>query len=225
MPHTRTTENSRENFLKAVYVLQQENERVSTNALAEALDIKAPSVTDMARRLENDGYLDYQKYKGVALTEKGENIALRVLRRHRLIELYLVEELGYELHEVHDEAEVLEHHVSDRFIEAISHKLDHPELDPHGDPIPNAAGEIQHRDLLPLSEVALELDATVARFRSEQNDMLQHIIDRGLTLHTLVRVVSRDPFEGPVTVELPDGNTCIVGYQVAAAILVEVVEA
>lgn len=221
MSYSRTTENSSENFLKAVYVLQQGADRVSTNALADALDIKAPSVTDMARRLETAGYLDYQKYKGVALTTKGREVAIKMLRRHRLLELYLMEELGYELHEVHDEAEVLEHHVSERFIEAIAHKMGDPELDPHGDPIPTADGVIVHRNLQPLSVVDLNTPATVARLKAAHNEMLQYILERGLALHATVEVLQRDPFEGPVTV-LVDGEQQVVGHTVAASVWVEV---
>lgn len=125
-----------QDFLKAVYMLQQQMERVSTNALAEMLAISPPSVTDMAHRLMLVGLVDYEKYHGVRLTEKGEREALRVIRRHRLIELYLVTDLGYALHEVHDEAEQLEHAVSDRFIAALVEKLNHPILDPHGEVIP-----------------------------------------------------------------------------------------
>lgn len=219
MSYSRSTENSSENFLKAVYVLQQHSERVSTNALADALSVKAPSVTDMARRLEIAGYLDYQKYRGVALTPKGLDVALRVLRRHRLIELYLMEELGYELHEVHDEAEVLEHHVSDRFIDALAHKLGDPDLDPHGDPIPTADGEVAHRELVPLSELALHTPTVIARLRTEQTEMLQHILERGLRINTPVTVIARDPFEGPVTLLVNDVQT-IVGYNVASAVWV-----
>jgi len=222
MSYARTTENSTENFLKAVYVLQQQSDRVSTNALAEALEVKAPSVTDMARRLEAAGFLDYQKYKGVALTHQGLDVALKMLRRHRLLELYLVEQLGYELHEVHDEAEVLEHHVSDRFIQAIAHKLDHPDVDPHGDPIPDADGTMIERNLQPLSVIELHTPAMVARLKAEHNDMLQHILDRGLNLNAQVEVVNRDPFDGPVTVRV-DGEERIVGHNVASSVWVEVV--
>ncbi len=222
MSYTRATENSTENFLKAVYVLQQHTDRVSTNALAEALEVKAPSVTDMARRLEATGLIDYQKYKGVALTTKGLEVALNVLRRHRLVELYLMEELGYELHEVHDEAEVLEHHVSERFIAAIAKKLGDPHIDPHGDPIPRADGSIIKRNLQPLSVVALHTPVTVARLRAEGNDMLQYIVNRGLGLNASVEVVERDPFEGPVTV-LVDGERQVVGHNVASSVWVELV--
>lgn len=115
-----------EDFLKAVYALQQHSERVSTNALSEALARSAPSVTDMAQRLAESGLVDYVKHRGVRLTDEGQAIALKVIRRHRLIEAFLVRELNYGLHEVHDEAEKLEHAVSDRFIDALAEKLDHP---------------------------------------------------------------------------------------------------
>ncbi|MEM6281857.1 MAG: metal-dependent transcriptional regulator [Chloroflexota bacterium] len=211
---------SAEDFIKAVYVLQQNSDRVSTNALAEALDVKAPSVTDMARRLEGNGLLDYQKYRGVRLSDSGQEIALKLLRRHRLIELYLMTELGYELHEVHDEAEVLEHNVSDRFIRAIADKLGNPQFDPHGDPIPDAAGVITRRDLTRLSDIALHTPATVARLKAPENDMLQHILDRGLCLNAEVEVLNRDPFEGPVTVVV-DGEERVVGHNITESVWVQ----
>jgi DtxR family Mn-dependent transcriptional regulator len=211
---------SAEDFIKAVYTLQQQSERVSTNALADALGVKAPSVTDMARRLEEGGYLDYEKYRGVRLEERGRVVALKLLRRHRLIELYLVQELGYELHEVHDEAEVLEHNVSDRFVEAVAEKLGNPDIDPHGDPIPSVEGIILKRDLLLLSEIALHIPATVARLQAECNDMLQHILERGLNLNADIEVLERDPFEGPITV-MVDGERQVVGHNVASSVWVE----
>src|SRR5215213_1169607 len=150
-----------QDFIKAVYALQQklppgEEKGVSTNALKDVLDITAPSVTDMAKRLAEGGLLDYVKYQGVRLTEKGQAMALTLIRRHRLIELYLVQELQYALHEVHDEADKLEHAVSDRFIAAIDAKLGNPEFDPHGDPIPTEDGMITRRELCPLSELPLD---------------------------------------------------------------------
>lgn len=212
-----------ENFLKAIYALQQNvepGERVSTNALAELLAISAPSVTDMARRVESGGLIDYQKYRGIRLTQTGEEIALQILRRHRLIELYLVQELGYALHEVHGEAEKLEHAVSDRFVEALARKLDNPTLDPHGDPIPAVDGTIIRRNLQPLSELSLHTPATICQFISENNAMLQHILERGFQLEGQVEVLFRDPFDGPLTIRL-DGGERVVGHQVATSILVE----
>lgn len=221
---TKQKSRSVEDFIKAVYTLQQESERdeqrVSTNALARALSISAPSVTDMAQRLVDQSLVDYVKYYGVALSEKGEALALKIIRRHRLIELYLVQELGYKLHEVHDEADALEHSVSDRFVEAIAQKLNHPEFDPHGDPIPGPDGTLSRRNLQPLTDIPLHTPARVSRFISSNNEMLQHTLDQGFKLKLPVQVVNRAPFEGPVTVDL-NGDEIIIGHTVAAGILVE----
>jgi DtxR family Mn-dependent transcriptional regulator len=217
------TREAGQNFLKAVYTLQQgvaPSEQVSTNALAEVLDISAPSVTDMARRMAEAKMIDYEKYKGLRLTAQGEAVALKIIRRHRLIELYLVQELGYALREVHDEAEQLEHAVSDRFVEAIAHKLGNPSFDPHGDPIPTAEGTIESPNLLPLTELPLTTPATISRIKSDNAEMLQHILDRGFQLQGEVKVVSRDPFDGPLTVDI-DNQQRIIGHNVAACILVE----
>lgn len=215
-----TQSESVQNFLKTIHSLQQPQERVSTNALAEALAISAPSVTDMAQRLVAAGLVDYEKYRGVRLTEEGEKLALKIIRRHRLIELYLVRELGYALHEVHAEAENLEHAVSDRFIEAVARKLNYPDFDPHGDPIPNAEGKVVPRDLRPLSEWPVHTAASVSRFKTDNQEMLQHILDRGFKLDSKIEVLERDPFEGPITT-LVDGKKRTVGHNVAACILVE----
>lgn len=209
-----------EDFLKSVFSLQQQQERVSTNDLAHVLGRTQPTVTDMAQRLMTAGLVDYQKYRGVRLTTAGEEIALKMLRRHRLIELYLVREMGYALHEVHDEAERLEHAVSDRFIEALSARLDDPQLDPHGDTIPAADGTMAERELLPLSELPEHTRATVSRLKATSNDMLQHILDRGFQLGAVVEVLLRDPFDGPITA-LVDEKQQTIGHGVASCIDVE----
>lgn len=221
MPETDAPSKSVEDFLKAVYVLENEQDggRVSTNTLRDALSITAPSVTDMAQRLVSAGLVDYQKYRGVVLTDAGREIALRVIRRHRLIELYLMRELGYALHEVHDEAERLEHAVSDRFVEAIAHKLDDPLTDPHGDPIPAADGTVVQRELVPLTQLGNHIQATVCRLLTSDGDMLQHILDRGFHIDARIEIVARDPFDGPITA-LIDGEQRVIGHHVAAHVLV-----
>lgn len=222
-----------EDFLKTVYALQtqatlspssatSENDepRVSTNALAEALNILPPSVTDMARRMASQGLVHYRRYYGVRLTEKGEQAALNVIRRHRLIELYLVEHLGYALHEVHDEAERLEHAVSDRFIEAITVKMGDPTIDPHGDPIPSSDGQITQPELVPLTEFIPGQHGRIARLVAENDAMLQHITERGFHIGADLHIENVDPFDGPVTVQKA-GETSIIGYNVARCILLE----
>lgn len=213
-----------EDFLKTIYNLQRETDRVSTNALAEALDISAPAVTDMAQRLVEEGTVDYLKYRGVRLTDLGEQVALKMLRRHRLIEAYLVQDLGYELHEVHDEAEALEHTVSDRFVEAISLKLGHPRYDPHGDPIPDLDGIMPERDLQPLSELRPNRPARIRRLRMNDPAMLQNTQERGLLLGMTLEVVERDPFDGHVAVRVGAADPQIIGYGMASLILVDFVD-
>ncbi|MBN1287568.1 MAG: metal-dependent transcriptional regulator [Anaerolineae bacterium] len=218
---------SAQNFLKAVYHLQQDlashepkPRRVSTSALAEVLHISAPSVTDMAQRLGKAGLVDYRRHKGTLLTPLGKQEAIKIIRRHRLIESYLVEELGYEPYEVHEEAERMEHTASDRFVEAIAHKLGDPDFDPHGDPIPSADGSIQRRDLKPLADIPLNTPATVARYGTNEAALLRHILERGFDLETHVQVVAHDPLDGPVRV-LIGREECIIGHKIAKLILVE----
>lgn len=213
-----------EDFLKAIYTLQRDGDRVSTNALAGMLNITAPAVTDMAQRLVDEGTVDYLKYRGVRLTDDGRQVALKMLRRHRLIELYLVQGLGYQLHEVHDEAEALEHTVSDRFVEAIAVKLGNPQYDPHGDPIPTIEGVLPTRDLQPLSKLALHRPARIRRFIMDNPKMLQHTQERGLMLGKALEVTARDPFEGPITLKIQSGNPMIIGHALASFILVEFLE-
>ena len=228
--HEKNLSESVENFIKAIYVLENQirddspsNDeiRVSTNALRDALNISAPSVTDMAKRLVKNGLVDYVKYRGVRLTGAGEAHALNLIRRHRLIELYLVQELDYDLHEVHDDAEELEHAVSDRFIEAINAKLGEPKFDPHGDPIPALDGTFIRRNLQALSDLPVTTCGRISRFITSDSDMLQHTLDRGFILDMPIEVLARDPFQGPITVKLGDDET-VIGYVVAETILIEV---
>jgi DtxR family transcriptional regulator, Mn-dependent transcriptional regulator len=209
-----------EDFLKAVYTLGQDGERVSTSALSALLAVSAPSVTDMARRLADEGLLDYRRYRGVSLTPQGEGMALRIIRRHRLIELYLMRELGYALVDVHDEAEKLEHAVSPMFIDAIERKLGYPEYDPHGDPIPDADGVTPSRDLVPLTELAIGEPATVQRYASDQADLLAYLIGHGFGLGTEVRVTAHEPFDGSLSVVVASQATSIA-HRAAAQVLVE----
>ncbi len=219
-----STSQSVEDFLKAIFHLQRQTDRVATNALADALNITAPAVTDMAQRLVEEGTVDYLKYRGVRLTDEGERVALEMLRRHRLIEAYLVEDLGYQLHEVHDEAEALEHTVSDRFVEAIARKLGNPPYDPHGDPIPNRDGFMPQRDLRPLTQLPVNARARIRRLTMDDPRMLQESQTRGLALGEMLEVLARDEFDGPVEVRLQTGGTQIIGFKMASAILVEALE-
>jgi DtxR family transcriptional regulator, Mn-dependent transcriptional regulator len=211
-----------ENFLKAVYVLQQQVDPVPTNLLAQMLNIKAPSVTDMVKRLsgiEDDKdkkrdrretrlatpLLDYEPYRGVRLTPMGERIALEVIRHHRLLELYLSEALGYSWDEVHDEADRLEHVISERFEERIAAALGNPELDPHGDPIPAADGTIAARDLVFLSDLPARKHGTVSRILDQSPEVLRYLSGLGLVPGAKLTLLERSPLNDTVSIRI-DGE-------------------
>jgi DtxR family Mn-dependent transcriptional regulator len=212
-----------DDFLKAVYLLQKDlkpDEKVPTNLLAQTLNIKAPSVTDMVKRLS--GYeddedkkkgekkppkiaiplLEYERYKGVRLTEMGEKIALEVIRHHRLIELYLSEALGYSWDEVHEEADKLEHFISERFEARIAAALGHPDLDPHGDPIPALDGSIPDRTLVKLSDLAVNHQGTVSRITDQSPEVLRYLSDLGLTPGAEITLIERSPLNDTISVRV-----------------------
>lgn len=207
-----------EDFLKAVYLLQQDYERVPTSVLAEALSITAPSTTEMAKKLAKAKLISHEPYRGVRLTPAGERIALEVVRNHRLLELFLVRTLGYTWDEVHEEAERLEHAVSERLIERIAEFLGDPRYDPHGDPIPSAEGAVDDRELTPLSEWPCQHKGMVARLLDQSPDMLRYLAEKGLVIGAQVEVLAADPFDGPITLRV-NGEEQVIGPNVAECVL------
>lgn len=212
---------STEDYLKAVFSLQQEGEdAVSTNDLAEKLGISAGSVSAMVKRLDEEGLLAHIPYRGVTLTPEGERVALRVLRRHRLLELYLTEELGVPWNRVHEEAEVLEHAISDDLIERIADKLGDPGFDPHGDPIPSRDLVLETRATEALSEIAPGTRARFVRISDQNPEMLSYLSSLGIALGDELQLVAREPFEGPCRVRAA-GETLTLGVPLASAMQVQ----
>lgn len=207
-----------EDYLKVIYRLTRDREPASTTAIAEALDIAAPSVSGMLKRLAETGLAEHQPYRGVTLTADGRQAALRMLRRHRVIETYLVSHLGYAWDNVHDEAEKLEHAVSEDLIERMSRALGHPHFDPHGDPIPGADGEIVDIATTPLSEMPEGKRVTIVRVETSSADRLRWLAAAGLVPGATLTVIDQQPFNGPVTV-LCDGSRRAVGRELAAQLL------
>lgn len=190
---------STENYLKAIYHAQGDtSERVKTKALADRLGISLPSVTGMLKSLAEDGLVDYQPYRGVRLTPRGRRAALRVIRHHRLIEAFLVDTLGYSWDEVHAEAEILEHAVSDKLAARIDRYLGFPTHDPHGDPIPTSEGKIRRGEGLTLSESRVGKAARIARVLDQAPEILRYLDSLGLSLGATVTVLEVMPFDGPV---------------------------
>lgn len=209
-----------EDYLKTIYMLAETEAPVSTSRLAEARGVKPASVTSMIQRLYKLNLVHYEKHYGVTLTAAGEKIALEVLRHHRLIELYLIEALGFSWDEVHEQAEVLEHVISEKLEERIAAVLGYPTLDPHGDPIPAKDGTIIQVEAQPLSSVPLDCTAYVARIMDDSNsEMLRYLAQLGLTPGMPLQVVQREPFDGPVTIRVGE-ETAVVGHQLAQIVLV-----
>lgn len=190
-----------EDYLKVIYDLQRErDEKISTSEIAEYLDVTAPTVTSMIDKLEERGLVEREKYKGVELTGDGEKVALEVVRHHRLLESYLTEHLDYDWSEVHEEADRLEHHISEKFEQRVVEALSDPEVDPHGDPIPNE--ELDPPDEGPghsLREVAEGDRVVVERINDRNPEVLRYLADHSIDPGVRLEIIEVAPF-GMITV-------------------------
>lgn len=210
-----------EDYLKTIYSLEQEHSPVSTSRIADARSVKPGSVTSMIQRLSKLNLVNYEKHYGVTLTESGREIALEVIRHHRLVELYLIEALGFEWDEVHEQADILEHVISEKLEERIAAALNYPSFDPHGDPIPSKQGQMVTRNTQRLSQLPAGSKAIISRIPDDANsEMLRYLADLGLVPGIEIEVLELAPFEGPLTLKV-EGERIIVGYKVASAVLVE----
>jgi DtxR family Mn-dependent transcriptional regulator len=214
-----TLTRSVEDYLKAIYRLSPEGRPAATSDIARLLELSAPSVSGMVKRLSELGFLEHIPYKGVQLTEAGRRAALRMVRRHRLIEAYLVQFLGYSWDTVHVEAERLEHAVSDTLVERMAAALGHPVVDPHGDPIPGADGSIPELACTPLADVDIGETVEVRRVDESEPERLRYLALLGLVPGVVVTVLDRQPFGGPVTVESA-GERHSIGAELAQVVLV-----
>ena len=201
-----------EDYLKAIYQLSPEGRAASTSEIAHLLALSPPSVTGMVKRLSEHGLLEHIPYRGVQLTDEGRRAALRMVRRHRLIEAYLVEFLGYSWDTVHEEAERLEHAVSDTMVERMATALGNPEVDPHGDPIPSADGFVQELSCTPLTDIPVGQTVEIHRVQESQPERLRYIASLGLKPGVLVTVIDRQPFDDLVTIEV-GGQQHVIGRE------------
>jgi DtxR family Mn-dependent transcriptional regulator len=190
-----------ENYAKAIYALARRGDgTVTTNALAERVGVSAGSVSSMVKKLAERGLAEHEPYRGVQLTAEGRRVALSVLRHHRLLELYLAEHLGVPWDRVHEEAEALEHVISEDLTARIAAKLGHPTHDPHGDPIPDAALVIDEGHTRSLAEMDIGERGRFVRVSDTDPEMLRYLDGRGIALGDELEVVAREPFDGPLTV-------------------------
>ena len=214
-----------EDYLKAIYELQRESDDpVSTSRIAETLDVTAPTATSMMEKLEERELVEREKYKGVRLTPEGRTVALEVVRHHRLLETYLSEQLGYDWATVHDEADRLEHHISEEFERRVADALGDPQVDPHGDPIPDDSLEpVDEGAGTTLGECGEGETVVVQRVRDRDPDELAYLDDAGITPGTVVRVEEVAPI-GMVSLRLADGEAVSLPEDVAGSIRVELAE-
>jgi DtxR family Mn-dependent transcriptional regulator len=190
-----------ENYAKAIYALARRGDgTVTTNALAERVGVSAGSVSSMVKKLAERGLVEHEPYRAVQLTAEGRRVALSVLRHHRLLELYLAEHLGVPWDRVHEEAEALEHVISEDLAARIAAKLGHPTHDPHGDPIPDAALVIDEGHTRSLAEMDIGERGRFVRVSDTDPEMLRYLDGRGIALGDELEVVAREPFDGPLTV-------------------------
>nr|WP_243841660.1 manganese-binding transcriptional regulator MntR [Mycobacterium sp. DL592] len=214
-----------QDYLKIIWTAQEwSHEKVSTKLLAERLGVSASTASESIRKLADQGLVHHEKYGAVTLTDRGRHAALAVVRRHRLLETFLMRELGYGWDEVHDEAEILEHAVSDMMLDRIDAKLGYPTRDPHGDPIPAADGQVPTPPARQLSACSNGDVATVARISDADPEMLRYFDAVGINLDSRLEVLARRDFAGmiSVSVQAADGalNTVELGSPAAQAIWV-----
>jgi DtxR family Mn-dependent transcriptional regulator len=208
-----------EDYLKAIYELERHGAAAGTNDIATRLRIAPASVTGMIQRLARLGLVESERYKGARLSEAGRRAALQLIRRHRIIESYLVERLGFGWEDVHDEAERLEHAASDELIARMAEAIGNPTEDPHGAPIPSAEGRVDETRLPALAEMAEGRTATVVRMSDRDPQFLRYLDELGIRPGVEVRLVERAPFDGPLTLEV-DGRTCTIGTTTAGRVFI-----
>lgn len=214
-----------EDYVRAIYGLSERGVAVTNATLTQRLGLSPSSVSGMISKLAQLGLVTHIRYRSVELTPEGKRLAYDVLRRHRLIELFLVEELDYTWDEVHVEADSLEHAVSDELIEHIAAKLGHPTHDPHGDPIPTAEGEVEKPATKLLDQVEPGTVGTIARVWDTDSEMLRYLTDHGMTLGTRIEVVERRPFGGPLVVlvgEPTEAETHFIGGEIAGTLSIRI---
>lgn len=212
-----------EDYLKTIYHLTQGADDAATTDIAAKLGISPASVTGMVKRMAESGLVDHEPYRGARLTAEGRRLALGVMRRHRVIETYLITRLGYDWSSVHDEAERLEHAASENLIERMASALGSPQYDPHGAPIPTREGDIESPAYVRLADVDVGARVSLRQVEDEDSERLRYLESLGLVPPVNLEVVSKEPFGGPITVRIGETDTLdkIIGTELAESLLVD----
>ena len=209
-----------ENYIKSIHHLQQVNESVSTNALADHLKAKPASITDMLKKLHAKGLLNYNPYKGFRLSRDGNKAALIIVRRHRLWEFFLVDQLRFSWEEVHEVAEELEHVRSKKLVDKLDAFLGFPKFDPHGDPIPDSTGRISTQQQLSLSDLPLNKPAVITSVQDQSSELLSFLSSCNIVIGTKLEVKRKLPFDNSIEIKFKSRQSINISEQVASAIRV-----
>jgi DtxR family transcriptional regulator, Mn-dependent transcriptional regulator len=216
--------NTEENYIKAIFHLSVDNKTVKTNAISDVMKTKPASVSDMLKKLSEKSYIHYEKYQGVSLTKKGKIEALQVVRKHRLWEVFLVDKLNFNWDEVHDIAEQLEHIQSKLLIERLDSFLGFPSSDPHGDPIPNAKGEMPLLKQMPLSEIEIGTSCKVLGMKEHSAAFLQYLDKLGISIGVNLQVIDRVLFDASMEIKLNTKKTLVISNEVSKNVLVSPID-
>jgi len=181
-----------ENYLKALYKLSNDQGTVSVSDLSSSLKVSVPSANSMVKKMDARGWLRYQKYKPLTITEEGRKLAALIIRKHRLTEMYLVEKMGFSWENVHEIAEQVEHVQSDAFFDRMDELLGHPKFDPHGSPIPNKQGEVIHQDLIKLSDCKAGQKVVLSALVNSEPSLLNFLNGKSLTLGMQLQIISKE---------------------------------
>lgn len=224
MPHSRPVgdlTSVTQDYLKVIWTSQEWSEvKVTTKLLADKLGVSPSTASEGIRKLADQGLVEHERYGSVSLTDDGRAAAVGMVRRHRLLETFLVRELGYGWDEVHDEAEILKHAVSDRLMARIDAKLGFPQRDPHGDPIPSADGRVPNAGSRQLADLDVGESGVISRISDSDSDMLRYFQEIGIDLDRTVEVVEKRPFAGTISVCVDDGDLIHLGDVASRAIFV-----
>lgn len=218
---------SADHYLKAIYMLLEQGKQATTSLLAKELGIKPASVTNMLQKLsrQDPPLLNYRPHKSVTFSSEGERVALQVIRYHRMLEYFLHEKLGFPLEKVHDEADRIDHVISEELGERLAEFLGQPEYDCHGDPIPSKHLVMPASDFTPLTMIKPGESCVIRRIGNDDSEFLKYLTSHNLLPGSRVKVLNVEPFEGPVSLELGNGSTKIIGFKTAGELLVDRIDA
>ncbi len=214
---------TKENYLKALYFLKQKDDDITVTHLSKMMEVSSPTVNNMVKKLKEKGWVKYEKYKPILLTELGEKMAALIIRKHRLAEMFLVKFMDFGWEEVHDIAEELEHISSDKFFNRMDELLNFPNKDPHGSPIPNKEGVTKPRNYIPLTEVTAGQKVKLSAIGDSSIEFLEFLNDREMNLGLEISLLKVTPFDKSCEISYKDHSSVTLSQEVAKRLLVELI--